>query len=76
MEILSVIDRLGHNTGNAYLYFPLDNFVYEFDVNNSMAVSNFSKTVHVADPSRGGSTASGDGGGGNTSRVRYRRKNT
>lgn len=66
IEILSVIDRLGYDTKNAYLYFPLDNVVLEFDVNQSITVTNLSKTVHVADPSRGSSRG---GDGANTSRA-------
>lgn len=59
-EILSVIDRLGYDTKYAYLYFPLDNVVLEFNMNQSITVTNLSKTVNVDDPSRG-SSRGGDG---------------
>ena len=71
IEILSVIDRLGYNTKHAYLFFPLNNIVYEFAVNESITVASLSNTLHVADPSRGHSSSSG-GSGGNTSRVSWR----
>ena len=54
-ELLSVIDRLGCDTKNAFLYFPLDNIVYEFDVNHSITVTNFHDTMYVEDPARGSS---------------------
>ena len=54
-ELLSVIDRLGCDTRNSYLYFPLDNIVYEFDVNHSITVTNFRNTMYVVDPASGGS---------------------
>ena len=62
-ELLSVIDRLGCDTRKSYLYFPLDNIVYEFDVNHSITVTNFRDTMYVVDPASGGS-----GEGRNTTR--------
>ena len=69
-EILMIFDRLGCNTKVAYLYFPLDNVILEITVNEDINVTNFTNTVHVADPSRGGNAGSG-GSGGNSSRASW-----
>ena len=53
-ETLAVIDRVGRDTQNAWLYFPLDNVVYESTVNRTININNFSQTMHVADSIRGG----------------------
>ena len=63
-ETLAVIDRVGRDTHNAWLYFPLDNVVYESTVNRTININNFSQTMHVADSIRGG---------GNTSRATWSR---
>lgn len=64
-EILTVFSRDGSHSAEAFLYFPLDNFVLRLSPDKTAMLCNFTRCMHVPDPSRDG------GDGGNFSRATW-----
>lgn len=64
-EILTIFSRDGSHSVEAYLYFPLHNFVLRLSPDKTAMLCNFTKCMHVPDQSRDG------GDGGNFSRASH-----